>query len=111
MPEQSTSINSVNAFNKGMIKDLNDAFVGEGLWTHARNAVNNSHLGEMGVLGNEQSNLFCAAAPYDIIGVLDIEPGEWLIFSTNDTDSEIGILQEVECKYTKLANNRCTYLH
>lgn len=107
MPEQSNPLNSVNAFNKGMIKDLNDSFVGEGLWTHARNAVNNSHLGEMGVLGNEQSNLFCVAAPYDIIGVLDITPGEWLIFSTNDVDSEIGILQETACKYTKLANNRC----
>jgi hypothetical protein len=90
-----------------MLKDLNDSFVGDGLWTHARNAVNNSHLGEQGVLGNEQSNELCITAPYDIIGVLDIQPGEWLIMSTNDTDSEIGILQEATCKYVKLANDRC----
>lgn len=107
MPDQSNPINSVNAFNKGMVKDLNDTYIGEGLWTHARNAVNNSHLGESGVLGNEQSNVLCASAPYDIIGVLDIKPGEWLIYSTNDTDSEIGILTEHDCKYTKLVNDRC----
>ena len=107
MPNQNTPIESNNAFNKGMIKDLDDSLVGEGLWTHARNAVNNSHLGEMGVLGNEQSNELCITAPYDIIGVLDITPGEWLIFSTNEVDSEIGILQEATCKYVKLVNNRC----
>lgn len=107
MPNQNTPIESTNAFNKGMIKDLDDSYVGEGLWTHARNAVNNSHLGEMGVLGNEQSNELCITAPYDIIGVLDITPGEWLIMSTNDVDSEIGILQEATCKYVKLVNNRC----
>jgi hypothetical protein len=107
MPDQSNPINSVNAFNKGMVKDLNDTYIGEGLWTHARNAVNNSHLGESGVLGNEQSNVLCASAPYDIIGVLDIKPGEWLIYSTNDTDNEIGILTEHDCKYTKLVNDRC----
>lgn len=107
MPNQNTPIESNNAFNKGMIKDLDDSLVGEGLWTHARNAVNNSHLGEMGVLGNEQSNELCITAPYDIIGVLDITPGEWLIFSTNEVDSEIGILQEATCKYVKLVNDRC----
>ena len=63
MPTQSNPINSVNSFNKGMLKDLNDSFVGDGLWTHARNAVNNSHLGEQGVLGNEQSNELCITAP------------------------------------------------
>jgi hypothetical protein len=30
-----------NNFNKGMLKDYNETFVGEGLYTHARNAVNN----------------------------------------------------------------------
>ena len=107
MPNQSSPIESNNAFNKGMIKDLDDSLVGEGLWTHARNAVNNSHLGEMGVLGNEQSNELCVTAPYDIVGVLDITPGEWLIFSTNEVDNEIGIFQEATCKYVKLVNARC----
>ena len=39
---------NTNLFNKGMVKDFNDTFVGEGLWTHARNAVNNSHDGQIG---------------------------------------------------------------
>ena len=36
-----------NTFTKGMVKDYNDTFLGEGLWTHARNAVNNSHDGQL----------------------------------------------------------------
>ena len=35
-----------NTFSKGMVKDYNETFVGEGLWTHARNAVNNTSEGD-----------------------------------------------------------------
>jgi len=57
MAEQSQNPGAVtNTFTKGMVKDYNDTFVGEGLWTHARNAVNNSHDGQVGVIGNEPAN-------------------------------------------------------
>jgi hypothetical protein len=52
-----------NTFNKGMLKDYNETFVGEGLWTHARNLVNNSHDGNIGVVGNEPSNIECVKFP------------------------------------------------
>jgi hypothetical protein len=107
MAEQNAPMVTINSFNKGMVKDMNDTFVGEGLWLHARNAINNAHLGEIGVLGNEQSNTYCAAAPYTIIGAFNIKPGEWLLFSTNDLDSEIGVFNENECTYTKTVNDRC----
>ena len=42
---QTPGSNTTNTFTKGMVKDFNDTFIGEGLWTHARNAVNNSHDG------------------------------------------------------------------
>jgi hypothetical protein len=49
---------------------MNDTFIGEGLWTHARNAANNSHDGQVGVIGNEPANLSCVSLPYDLIGAI-----------------------------------------
>ena len=98
---------TTNLFNKGMVKDYNDTFVGEGLWTHARNAVNNSHDGQIGVIGNEPSNLHCVTLPYDLIGCIHINDDIWAIFTTNDTSSEIGLFDESQCTYEKKVNSAC----
>ena len=98
---------TTNLFNKGMVKDYNDTFVGEGLWTHARNAVNNSHDGQIGVIGNEPSNLHCVTLPYDLIGCIHVTDDIWAIFTTDDTDSEIGIFDESQCTYVKKVNSKC----
>jgi hypothetical protein len=102
-----TSTGTNNAFTKGMVKDMSDIYIGEGMWTNAINAVNNSHNGETGVLGNEPSNAYCASAPYTIISILHKKLSEWVVFSTNDTNSEIGIFDESKCSYTKLVNDNC----
>ena len=73
-----------NTFSKGMVKDYNETFVGEGLWTHARNAVNNSHDGQLGVISNEPANLHCINLPYDLIK----DPG---VLKTNE-DVDIALL-------------------
>lgn len=96
-----------NTFNKGMVKDYNETFVGEGLWTHARNAVNNSHDGQVGVIGNEPANLFCVTLPYDLIGTVHYGDDEWIVFTTDDLNSEIGIFDESACSYTKIINDPC----
>ena len=96
-----------NSFNKGMVKDYNDTFVGDGLYTHARNAVNNSHDGQVGVIGNEPANLFCVNLPYTLIGAIHTIGDEWVIFTTDDTNSEIGLFDESACTYTKLVNAPC----
>jgi hypothetical protein len=96
-----------NSFNKGMVKDYNETFVGEGLYTHARNAVNNSYEGNVGVIGNEPSNLFCVKLPYTLIGCIPMQDDQWAIFTTNDVDSEIGIFDESDCKYTTLVKSKC----
>lgn len=98
---------SINLFNKGMVKDYNDTFVGEGLWTHARNAVNNSHDGQIGVIGNEPSNLHCVTLPYTMIGCIHLTDDMWAVFTTNDVDSEIGLFDESQCSYTKKVNAKC----
>ena len=96
-----------NSFNKGMTKDYNDSFVGEGLYTHARNTVNNSHTGQVGVIGNEPSNIKCAKLPYALIGCIHMSDDQWAVFTTDDFDSEIGIFDESACTYTKIVNSKC----
>ena len=61
-----TSSNETNTFVKGMIKDFNPSFQPKANWTHARNAVNNSVDGDVGMLGNEPANILCANIPYTV---------------------------------------------
>jgi len=98
---------TTNTFSKGMLKDYNETFVGEGLYTHARNAVNNSHDGQVGVIGNEPSNLFCVTLPYTMIGCIHLFEDQWAVFTTDDVSSEIGIFDESACSYTKVVNASC----
>lgn len=98
---------STNTFTKGMVKDYNDTFIGEGLWTHARNAVNNSHDGQLGVIGNEPANLLCVQLPYTLIGSIHLSDDQWAIFTTDDFNSEIGIFDESECSYKRVINDQC----
>ena len=37
-----------NSFAKGLMKDMDDSYIPESVWTHARNAINNSNLGKVG---------------------------------------------------------------
>jgi hypothetical protein len=104
----SNTSNQENAtFNKGMVKDVSDVYMSEGMWTNAINAINNSHNGESGNIGNEMSNEFCATAPYTIIGMAHISEKKWVLFSTDNTDSEIGIFDEADCSYQTTVNDAC----
>lgn len=102
-----TSTAKVNAFNKGMVKDYTDIYISEGLWTNAVNAINNAHYGETGSIGNEPSNKFCVDATYDIIGHAHIGETNWVLFSTNNISSEIGIFDEKDCSYKRTVNDSC----
>ena len=103
-PSQNPGV-TTNTFSKGMLKDYNETFIGEGLYTHARNAVNNSHDGQVGVIGNEPSNLKCATIPYDVIGCIHLMDDQWFILSTDDVHSYVGIFDESACTYSPLKNN------
>jgi hypothetical protein len=96
-----------NTFQKGLVKDFNETFVGEGLYTHARNAINNTHDGQIGVIGNEPSNLFCYQFPYSVIGAIFLYDDQWAIFTTDDVDSEIGVFDESRCSYRRIVNSKC----
>jgi len=105
--QESTSSAKTNTFNKGMIKDTSDIYIPEGVWTNAINAINTSHTGDEGNIGTEQSNKFCTTAPYTIIGIIHKVKSEWVVFSTNELDSEIGIFDESDCSYRSITNDPC----
>jgi hypothetical protein len=103
--QQSTSTTDPTTFIKGMVKDVDDSFFPEGSWYHARNLVNNSKDGNEGTISNEPSNAFCNQAPFPIIGAIHLNADRWVIFSTDNTQDEIGVFEEDLCKYSPISNS------
>lgn len=102
-----SSTGKTNTFSKGMVKDVTDIYLPEGVWSNAINAINNAHYGETGSIGNEPSNRYCTEAPFTIINVTHKNDTQWVVCSTNNTDSEIGIFDESNCSYTRLVRDSC----
>lgn len=104
---ENTSKIYTNTPIKGLVTDLHESFVSNELWTSARNAQLNSHLGQTSFIQNEPSTLECVTIPYTPIGFIKLLNNRWAVFSTNNVMSEIGIFNENECSYTKLVNANC----
>tara|TARA_R100000353_G_scaffold51060_2_gene40552 strand:- start:1940 stop:10087 length:8148 start_codon:yes stop_codon:yes gene_type:complete len=102
---QNTSNVDTDIFIKGMSKDPNASLVDKQSWTHAINAINNSADGDVGAIGNEPANKLCSGAPYTIIGTIHLYGDKWVLYSTNNTYSEIGLWDDSECKYERLVND------
>lgn len=99
---------SINTFDKGLNTDVRDFHLDKKSWVSARNAINNSHIGDLYSIGNEQSNAFCSSAPYRIIGTFHMIDTKWWVFSGNDgAGSEIGIFDEKDCSYERVVNDSC----
>ena len=92
---------------KGMTKDPNTSLVGKDAWTHCRNCINNSQKGDVGSIGNEPANFQCACSHYPIIGTIHLYGDKWIIYSTDDVNSEIGLFDDSRCEYTTLVNDAC----
>jgi hypothetical protein len=105
--QPSSSSVSTNSFSKGMNKDVAPSLENNQSWWHARNAANNSEDGDLGVIGNEPSNLQCGVIPYTIIGAIHRYGDEWIVYSTDNINSEIGRFDDSECKYTPIVNDPC----
>ncbi len=119
-------------FVKGLNKDSDFSYIQEGMWTHARNAVNNTEdEGNLGTLSNQPSNFKCpptfppgitmpqfgssnqrVVARY-IIGAIHLFSDKWIIFTAghNNTGqpvmSEIGLLEEERCLYRPIVQAAC----
>jgi hypothetical protein len=103
----SSTFKAQSTFDKAMVSDVGDFHLPENSWTYARNAINNTRRGDLGKLSNEPSNTLCTFAPYVIIGAIHLEEDRWVIFSTNNTNSEIGEFKEGSCSYTTIVNDNC----
>jgi len=104
---QNTSSTDTRLFMKGMVKDTNASFQAKESWSHARNAINNSVDGDLAVLGNEPANIGCGAVPYTIIGAIHLYADQWVIYSTDDVNSEIGRFDDSKCEYKTIVNDQC----
>jgi len=122
---QNTTQVTSSSFNKGLNKDADPSFVSEGMWTHARNASNNTLEGDLGVLSNESSNVFCAEAGKTlgpdtykkyIIGSIYLYSDKWILFTVAydatglgaiSKGSEIGLYEEDLCRYRPIVQDTC----
>ncbi len=119
---QDTSQNINHSFTKGLNKDSDPSFVQDGMWTHARNAVNNTVEGDLGAISNETSNFLCAitgatmpASIVDkyIIGAIQLFSDKWLVYTAGHNSqgqskmSEIGLLEENSCTYRPIVQDAC----
>jgi len=117
-----TSIDKSKSFLKGLTRDTDPSFIQDGMWTYARNAVNNTKEGDLGTLSNEESNALCAKIGLDItvennpviIGAIPLFEGKWIIYSAiydaqnnNVITSEIGLFEEEFCKYRPIVRDTC----
>ncbi len=61
-----TSNVQTHSFVKGLNKDSDFTYLQNGMWTHARNATNNTKEGDLGTLSNEESNAICSIVGFDL---------------------------------------------
>lgn len=113
---QDTGDVKAQGFTKNLVEDVDNYLVDDNSWTQARNAVNNSKTGDIGSLGNEPSNNFCVrvtsdgtptGAPLTIIGAIHIKADIWILFSTDDSNHQVGLFTEQSCEYKKLFDGVC----
>lgn len=105
--QQGSTTVSSQSYDNELIEDVSDYHLGKNIWTHARNAITNSTTGDFGDIGNEPSNIHCASAPYTVIGAIHIQGDRWAIFSTDDSNSEVGLFDESRCSYDTIVNAPC----
>lgn len=105
MAFQNTRHTESTMFDSGMNKDLDPQLV-KG-YTHAINSQLNSKSGNFPFIQNEPGTSSCINIPYTFNGSIPLKDNRYVIFSTNNSDSEIGIFNEKFCSYDTLINSTC----
>lgn len=105
---QNTSNITTNTTGKsGLVTDLNPSYVGNDIYSYARNLVRASKDGDLGSVSNESSTLECVSAPYKVIGQIKLPEDQVMVFSTDNITSEIGVADLKSCEYEKLLSLPC----
>jgi hypothetical protein len=94
----------VNTFTKGLNIDLNTSLMRDDTVTYARNSTIFSQKGDIVLYQTEQGNRKVTDIPYPCIGHIKLPDGTYLLFLTDDVNSEIGIFDPVTYIYTKKKN-------
>lgn len=105
MADNNQNNNKTASFDKGLNVDIKDYHSSTREWTFARNAIPNSITGDIGDIGSEPANVLSIKAPYTIIGFIYLFGDTWAVFSTDDTNSEIGRFVESTSTYTTVVND------
>lgn len=104
--KQTTNIIENNII-KGLQNDLNDSLVNEQILIHHRNGMFQTHNGDLIFASIEPATLKCIDLPYKYNGHIKLKSEKYLVFSSNNTESEIGIANTSNCTYTKIVNSSC----
>ena len=91
----------------GLVTDPAPFLLNKEVWTYARNTVLNSHSGNIYALQNEPSTIKCVDLPYTFIGSIGLIDNRFAVFTTDNTNSEIGIFDATNCTYTTVVNDPC----
>jgi hypothetical protein len=94
-------------FNSGMSPDVDPLYIKEGKYRRAINSVLTNQLGGAYTIQNESANFKCLDIPYTLIGHIQLPDGKFVIFSTDDTNSEIGLFDSSSCTYKQIVNSPC----
>lgn len=95
-----------NTFDKGMNKDLVSYLMSPNQWSSAVNLSSNSVEGDVMTLSSEQGNSLCVTFPYTLIGAINLDGSQWIVFTTDNVNSEIGLIDVDQCSYTTLTGNQ-----
>lgn len=99
---------TTNTFTGGLVKDPIDLYKKSDTYVHARNMTNNLLDGGVGGKSGEPSNINSANIPYTLIGAIYLSDDQWLLFSTDNTHSEIGMFIDTTNTYSTIMNDTAT---
>ncbi len=117
---QTTTQVITRSFTKGLNKDTDPSLVQDGMWTYARNAVNNTEEGNIGTISNESANFLCGTAAGTmpavvtnkyIVGAILLYSDKWVIFTAGHdatgkaVNSEIGLFEADRCIYRPIVQD------
>lgn len=104
---------SISQASLGLNMNSVAAQIREGQFSYLLNGVIESFDGNGIAIQNEQGNILCTNFPnLSVIGRLNILEKNLIVFwLTNNTDSEIGVLDTNKCTYNKIINSPCIGLN
>jgi hypothetical protein len=95
-----------NTFTGGLNGDYHARFIPQGDYRYALNCIADSEE-SLGVLTSENGNDFYVTLKtgYSLVGTINTNQNSFILFSTDNTNSEIGLYENN--KYTPLVNASC----